>query len=41
LVETPHYEPERRGFNFRLCYWDFLIDLILLAALCSRGQLSF
>ena len=23
MVETLRYEPEGRGFDFRICHWDF------------------
>jgi hypothetical protein len=38
LVEALRYKPEGRGFDFRL---EFLIDIILPAALRPSGQLSF
>jgi hypothetical protein len=27
LVEGGHYKPEGRGFDSRLCYWNFLHNL--------------
>jgi hypothetical protein len=33
LVEELRYKPEVRVFDSRWCHWNFLIDIILLAAL--------
>jgi hypothetical protein len=37
LVEALRYRPEGRGFDSRWLSFEFLIDVILSAALCPWG----
>ena len=40
LIEALRYESEGRGFGFPMLSLEFLIDIILAAALWPRGQFS-